>query len=89
MFYTILSYPLFLNPLDPDPEVPSTGFAQVLEGPSSRRSSWQPKVRDAELSDCARPDLHLKGSRCHVPKQRDGVISNERLTISLTLTGCS
>lgn len=71
MFYSILSNPLFLTPLDPDPEVLATGFAQALEGPSSRRSSWQPKVRDAELSDYARPDLHLKGSHCHVPKQRD------------------
>ena len=86
MFYTILSYPLFLTPLEPDLLVPATGFARALAGPSSRSSSWQPKVRDADLSDFAQPDPHLKGSHCHVPTKMKGI---GQLTISLTLTGCS
>ena len=79
MFYTILSYPLFLITLEPDSEVPAADFAQALEGPSSRRSSRQPKFRDAELSDSARPGLHLKGSHCHVPKQTEGAFSMKNL----------
>ncbi len=68
MFYTILSYPFFLTP---DPEVSTASFAPILVGPSSRRSSWQPIVRDAMISNCARPGPHLKGSHCHVPKQME------------------
>jgi len=86
MFYTILSYPLFLTPLEPEPLARATGFAPALEGPSSHRSSWQPKVRDEDLSDFVQPDPHLKGSHCHVPIEINGIA---QLTISLTLTGCS